>query len=183
MKHQPQAGAILMDPPWRGQGGEAHYDTMSIRRLLELPLASLAAENSHLYLWVPNGMIATGIKVAESFGFVVRNTITWIKNKPGRPTRYLQSNTEILLFCTRGDAPVKTRGQQTVIFAPVGVHSQKPDEQYAIISRLSEPPFVELFARTPAHSPEWLAWGMELEQADLTIPGFPIPADFTQEAA
>ena len=181
MTHKLQAGAVLMDPPYPGYGGG--YETLSRRRLLKFPLDHFTAPDSHLYLWVPNGMVADGVKLAENFGYTVRNVITWVKSRPGRPTRYLQANTELLLFCTRGDAPVKVRGQQTVMFAPTQLHSQKPDEQYAIIERLSEPPFLELFARTSARSKDWKAWGLELEDSDITVEGFPVSADFLKEAA
>ncbi len=62
-QQQLRAGACVMDPPWPGQG--VPYRTLSIRRILEFPLRELMAPNSHLYLWVPQGLVATGIKVAE----------------------------------------------------------------------------------------------------------------------
>jgi N6-adenosine-specific RNA methylase IME4 len=170
-----------------GVGGEKFYPTLSIQKILDLPIADLTADNSQCLLWVPNTqLLATAIRAVEGWGFVLRNVITWVKNKPGRPTRYLQSNTELLLFCTRGDAPARVRGQQTVIFAPIQAHSQKPDEQYAIAERVANPPFVfvELFARERPHalSSSWLVWGMDQPDSDLTIPALPIPADFLKEA-
>jgi N6-adenosine-specific RNA methylase IME4 len=182
-------GRSSLTPHGPGVGGEKHYPTLSIQKIMDLPVSELSAERSHLYMWVPNtALIATAIRAAEGYGYVLRNIITWIKNKPGRPTRYMQSNTELLLFCTRlgADAPVRVRGQQTVIFAPVQAHSQKPDEQYAIIERLSYPPFVELFARERPHhlSPSWSVWGDSLPDADFSLKdlGYPIPADFIEEA-
>jgi N6-adenosine-specific RNA methylase IME4 len=176
-----EAGAVLVDFPWPGQS--APYPTISIARIKEFPLRDVMAPNSHLYLWVPQGMVATGVHVAEHFGATVRGVITWVKSRPGRPTRYLQANTELLLFCTLGDAPVKIRGQQTVMFAPTMLHSQKPDEQYAIIERLSEPPYVEFFSRTEPRSSKWAAWGSELAHSDIVIPGWPVSSDFLREAA
>jgi N6-adenosine-specific RNA methylase IME4 len=182
MKQIKKARLVLMDPPWQGQGGEKFYDTMPIRRLLEFPLDRYVTTDSQLLLWVPNGMIDTGVHVAEQFGYTVRGVITWVKSKPGRPTRYLQANTELLLFCTRGDAPSRVRGQQSVMFAPTQLPSEKPAEQYAIAERLSEPPFLELFARTASKTSDWTSWGMELENAEMTVPEFPVPADFIEEA-
>lgn len=183
MKQPIKAGAILMDIPWPGMGGEKHYRTLSLQKILALPVTDFAAENSHLYLWVPNSLIATGVRVAETYGYTVRNVITWVKNRPSRPTRYLQPNTELLLFCTRGDAPARVLGQPTVIMAPVELHSQKPAEQYAVISRLSTPPFLEMFARARPALGDWLVWGDELPDSDISIPGYPTAADFTEEAA
>ncbi len=66
MTHKLQAGAVLMDPPYRGYGGG--YDTLSMRRLLEFPLHNFTAPDSHLYLWVPNGMVADGVTTFVEVG-------------------------------------------------------------------------------------------------------------------
>ncbi len=187
MKNQPKAGAILIDPPWPGVGGEKFYSTLSIQKIMDLPIAELASDAAHLYLWCPNtALVADAVRMIEKWGWVLRNTITWIKNKPGRPTRYMQSNTELLLFCTRrgADGAVRVRGQQTVIFAPVQAPSSKPDEQYAIVERLSYPPFIELFARERPHhlAPAWSIWGADIPDSDFKLEHFPIPADFIEES-
>ena len=41
---------ILADPPWPAQGGERHYRTMSLERIKGLPVADLAASDTHLWL-------------------------------------------------------------------------------------------------------------------------------------
>ena len=57
MKQYP---TILADPPWKygkgwGWGAGKYYSLMTLEEIcaLEIP----AAENAHLYLWVPNGIV------------------------------------------------------------------------------------------------------------------------------
>lgn len=51
-------------------------------------------------------------------------------------------------------------------------HSHKPEEQFAVIERLSDGPYLELFARR--HQPGWDCWGNEID-SDIVIPGYPVP--------
>lgn len=170
---------ILADPPWDiGQmdgryGAHKHYDLMPLERITHLPVADLAADNAHLYLWVINGAIREGIDVMEAWGFTYRAPLTWIKPRYGLG-QYLRQQTEHLLLGTRGRAPVKFRGQGTWMYAPLQDHSHKPEEQYAMIERLSDGPYLELFARR--RRPGWIAWGNEID-ADIVIPGYPVPSD------
>ncbi|GAB3990705.1 MT-A70 family methyltransferase [Nocardioides marmoraquaticus] len=170
--------AILADPPWDiDQGGPRgaarHYRVMSLRRIKNLPVRDLAADNAHLWLWVTNNTLRHGYDVAEAWGFTVRSPLTWVKFRIGLGA-YLRNSTEHLLFCTRGRAPVKFRSQPTWMQAPVQDHSHKPEEQYALIERVSPGPYLELFARR--RQPGWDAWGNQVE-SDVVIPGYPVPSD------
>jgi N6-adenosine-specific RNA methylase IME4 len=175
---------ILADPPWDiGQAGhlgaEAHYNLMTLNRIKSMPVADLAEDNAHLYLWVINGAIREGLDVMEAWGFTYRSPLTWIKPRIGLGN-YLRNQTEHILFGTRGKAPVKFRGQGTWTYAPLQDHSHKPEEQYAIIERLSHGPYLELFARR--RQPGWHVWGNQID-ADIVIPGYPVPSDATHRRA
>ncbi|MFJ8489442.1 MT-A70 family methyltransferase [Streptomyces sp. NPDC094038] len=172
---------ILADPPWshdqKGtKGAERHYPLMSLKRIKEMPVADLAEENSHLWLWCTNGSLRDAYDVAEGWGYTVRAPLTWIKFRLGLGS-HLRHATEHLLFCTRGTAPVNFRSQPTWMNAPVQAHSVKPDEQYAVIERISAGPYLELFARRrPPSTRDWSVWGNEVD-ADVRIPGYPVPSD------
>src|SRR4051812_32759072 len=61
-------GTILVDPPWRfsnrsGRVSPEHrrlwrYSTVATEDITSLPIGAVAAPNSHLYLWVPNALLA-----------------------------------------------------------------------------------------------------------------------------
>ncbi|MBJ6647135.1 MULTISPECIES: MT-A70 family methyltransferase [unclassified Streptomyces] len=172
---------ILADPPWDiqqkgGRGAERHYPLMTLERIKAMPVAELAEDDAHLWLWVTNATLREGYDVAESWGFTVRSPLTWIKFRLGLGV-YLRNATEHLLFATRGKAPVMFRAQPTWITAPVQDHSHKPEEQYPLIERLSPGPYLELFARRrPSSNLPWFVWGNQID-ADVSLPGYPVPSD------
>jgi N6-adenosine-specific RNA methylase IME4 len=63
---------ILADPPWRFQNRSgkvapehkrlARYETMDLQEICALPVAEIAAEPAHLYLWVPNALLPDGLR-------------------------------------------------------------------------------------------------------------------------
>ena len=178
---------ILADPPWdvqqRGKRGAAmHYDLMTLERIKAMPINSLAAEDAHLWLWCVNATLRDGYDVAEAWGFTVRSPLTWIKFRLGLGN-YLRNTTEHLLFCTRGKAPVNFRSQPTWINAPIQDHSHKPEEQYSVIERVSDGPYLELFARRrPPSNRPWFVWGDQID-SDIQILGYPVPGDIRTERA
>ena len=64
-------GTILADPPWQfqnrtGKVAPEHkrlnrYGTMTLDDICALPVDDIAAEPSHLYLWVPNALLPQGL--------------------------------------------------------------------------------------------------------------------------
>lgn len=171
---------IMADPPWdiqqkggiHSRGAQRHYNLMTLNEIKSLPVADLAnPESSHCWLWVTNATLRYGFDVMEAWGFTPRSTLTWIKPR-FTLGNYLRNATEHLLFGTRGKAPVLFNSQPTWMFAPLQDHSHKPEEQYAIIERVSPGPYLELFARR--HQPGWDAWGNEID-SDVDIPGYPVP--------
>ena len=72
-------GTILADPPWRfinrtGKVAPEHkrlarYDTMTTAEIAGLPVAQIAADRSHLYLWAPNALVPEAFEVMKSWGF------------------------------------------------------------------------------------------------------------------
>lgn len=170
---------ILADPPWninqRGRysnrSAESRYELMPLEIIKAMPVKDLCEENAHLYLWIPNGLLQEGLDVIKAWGFTFRSPIYWIKPRLGLGN-YIRNASETCLFATRGKAPVKFHAQPNWVFAPQQEHSHKPEEQFAIIERLSHGPYLELFARRRQLG--WDVWGNEIE-SDIIIPGYPVP--------
>ncbi|WP_255304267.1 MT-A70 family methyltransferase [Tsukamurella tyrosinosolvens] len=157
-----------------------HYPLLYTEEIFDMPVRDLAEDNSHLWLWCTNGTIREAYEVAKAWGFTVRSPLVWIKFRLGLGN-YLRNSNEILLFCTRGRAPVQFRSQPTWFNAPVAEHSKKPDEAVAIIERVSPGPYLELFARRqPFSRSDWSIWGLEVP-SDIEIPGYPVP-NYSQRA-
>lgn len=177
---QGKFGTILADPPWQfmnrtGKVAPEHvrlmrYPTMKLEEIAALPVGDLAAEKSHLYLWVPNALLREGLEVMTAWGFKYKSNIVWYKvRKDGGPDGrgvgfYFRNVTELVLFGTRGgirtDDPGRT--QVNIIRTRKREHSRKPDEMYKVVEQCSFGPYLELFARTPRRG--WVQWGNEIEQ-------------------
>jgi N6-adenosine-specific RNA methylase IME4 len=168
---------IMADPPWDieqggSRGANQHYSLMSLEQIKMMPIANLVnPESSHCWLWVTPAALRHGYDVLEAWGFTPRSVFSWIKPRLGLGN-YLRNATEHVLLGTRGKAPVLNKSQPNWLFAPVQDHSHKPEEQYAIIERVSPGPYLELFARRS--QPNWDAWGNEID-SDIEIAGYPVP--------
>ena len=177
---------ILADPPWQFQNRTgkmapehrrlSRYGTMGLADILQMPVADIAADTAHLYLWVPNAMLPEGLKVMAAWGFNYKSNIVWHKiRKDGGPDGrgvgfYFRNTTELLLFGVRGKnartlAP--GRRQVNIIKTRKREHSRKPDELYDVIEACSGGPFLELFARGPRKG--WTVLG---DQAEDYVPSW-----------
>jgi len=171
---------ILADPPWQfknrtGKMAPEHkrlsrYPTLPLQSIIKLPVKGVLNETAHLYLWVPNALIAEGIKVMESWGFTYKTNLIWYKvRKDGGPDRrgvgfYFRNVTEMILFGIHGKnartlQPGRT--QENIIVQRKREHSRKPDEQYKIIEDCSSGPYLELFSRGSRSG--WYCWGNEAQ--------------------
>ncbi len=180
---------ILADPPWRfsnrtGKMAPEHrrlsrYATMTNEEIMELPVAQLALPQSHLYLWVPNALIAEGLEVMRRWGFTYKTNLVWYKiRKDGGPDRrgvgfYFRNVTELVLFGIRGRIRTLPPGrrQENIISSQKRGHSRKPDELYDIIEACSPGPYLELFARYQRTG--WQQWGDEIAQNGTQIKVYP----------
>jgi len=171
---------VLVDPPWRfanrtGKMAPEHkrlarYETMSIEEICALPVAQVARDRAHIYLWVPNALLPWGLQAMQAWGFEYKTNLIWHKvRKDGGPDGrgvgfYFRNVTEMLLFGIRGkNNRTLAAGRRQVNFLATRKqeHSRKPDEQYAIIESCSEGPYLELFAR--GRRDGWTSWGAQAD--------------------
>jgi len=168
-------GTILADPPWRFSNrtgkiapeyaGRARYGSLALHEIAELPVNELALPQSHLYLWVPNALVAEGLDVMRQWGFEYKTNLVWYKiRKDGGPDGrgvgfYFRNVTELVLFGVRGSLRTRTAGrtQVNLLASRKREHSRKPDELHDIIEQCSPGPYIELFARHIRQG--WDHWG------------------------
>lgn len=173
-------GTILADPPWRFKNRTGRiapeyqrlhrYPSMSNEEIKDIPVPDLADNQSHLYLWVPNALIETGLAVMKHWGFEYKTNLVWYKvRKDGGPDGrgvgfYFRNVTELILFGVKGKVRTLTPGrtQVNLLATQRREHSRKPDELYDLIEQCSPGPYLELFARHPR--PEWVQWGNQIVQ-------------------
>jgi N6-adenosine-specific RNA methylase IME4 len=177
---------IYADPAWkhdaaynseraRLRGPERHYDGMSLDAIKALPVAQLAAKDCALFLWCVRAQMQEAREVIKAWGFEIKTSVfTWVKTTKhaegitlsgeglhwgmGSVTR---SNTEVVLLGTRGNPQRMAKDVHEVVIAPVGEHSEKPEEVRRRIERLYLGPYLELFARRDDVE-GWKQWGNEI---------------------
>jgi len=189
---------ILVDPPWdfrvwnkdtgNGRSPSAHYPTMSIDELCNLPVRDFAAENCALFMWCVWPSIFEFVPpLLKSWGFTYKtlgfewwklnqrwerfyNPMMLLTGQYHSLERlfamgmgyYSRANSEPCLLAVRGTMPVATRAERNYIIAPIREHSRKPDEQYGKIERLyPHRRYLELFARHKRVG--WSSWGNQVK--------------------
>lgn len=165
-------GCIVADPPWaypitqrlagknRRRTGAGSYSRMTVAEIAAFPVAALAADAAHLWLWTTTTGLLQGWHrtVADAWGFRAVSLLTWCKPGPPGLGTYLRSNTEHCVFAVRGwgtvpDLPARS----TWHVWPRGPHSEKPAAFGDLAEQVSPGPYVELFARQQRLG--WDAWG------------------------
>jgi N6-adenosine-specific RNA methylase IME4 len=167
-------GVIVADPPWRfepysretgmDRAADNHYPTSGVAEIAALPVPTIAADDCVLFLWATVPCLEYALVVLKAWGFVYRSQYVWVKDRIGLGF-WSRNKHEILLIGTRGHIPAPAPGTQwpSVIEAPVGAHSVKPEaalqmiEHYYLSLRK-----IELHRRGPARL-GWDAWGDEAE--------------------
>ena len=166
---------IYADPPWQfqnrtGKVAPEHkrlnrYETLQIDDIKKIPVADVAEEKCHLYLWIPNALLPEGLAVMQAWGFEYKTNLIWEKvRKDGMPDGrgvgfYFRNVTEMLLFGIKGNNNRTLdagRTQVNLIRAMKKEHSRKPEEFVQLIEKCSSAPFLELFAR--GNREEWDMW-------------------------
>lgn len=166
---------VLADPPWAERGGgkvkrgaDRHYPLLSESKIIEAMLMSKVwnsvGVNAHLWMWVTNNHLESGLFVMRSLGFKYKTNAVWAKDKIGLGY-YMRGQHELCLFGVRGKLPPK--GEAKKISTLVGKsqlprtkHSLKPDCFYDHVMSVSQGPYLEMFARHRQIG--WDAWGNEI---------------------
>lgn len=171
---------IVADPPWSierrlGKGGrrknatEVPYEFMSIEDIKALPVATLAADDSMLFMWATRKVFreGTAAEVARSWGFEPCGEVIWGLRNPGMGSSYVKNDHEPLLIAKRGGASLTAELSGVWYWrqfyevgaagVPQKVHSAKPEGFFEQVEQASPGPRVELFARTGRLG--WDHWG------------------------
>jgi N6-adenosine-specific RNA methylase IME4 len=196
---------IVADPPWpmpdtgvttrgeadtkggtwwgRHRGGTVTlgYPTMTLDEITTLPVAELAEDDAHLYLWTTNRFLEDAYAVARAWGFRVAQVLTWCKPPMGLGFGgAFTITTEFVLFARRGTLAHRQREdsswwQWSRVYENGHIkHSAKPDAFLDMVEQVSPGPYLELFARRNRLG--WDTWGNEaLEHVALAGEGMENP--------
>lgn len=165
---------VVADPPWSPSLGstwatattdkarpQKHYQTATLDEIKSH--APVTAPKAHLWLWALNQHIDWGYEVCRAWGFEPVQTLTWCK--PGLGVGRFQCNSEQIILARKGSRHGNPFGPTggTWFEWPRGRHSQKPDEFYDLVEKVSPGPYLEMYARQWREG--WDAVGDELPDA------------------
>lgn len=170
---------VCTDPPWMYHGSQSkmgaagnHY---TCRDLEDIP-SPMRFDPDIVYCWATCPRLDVAIEALRLWGLHYRGVaFVWVKTtKSGkvlsgigvRPT-HVKPTTEMVLVGSRQKTgrpvPLVKENIGQAVFAPRGVHSEKPQEVYNRIQELhgAGHTYIDMFARKPREG--WIVWGDEIK--------------------
>lgn len=171
---------IYADPPWSyndKMSGHSfsldhEYQTQSKDWIANLPVGSISATDSVLFLWAVSPLLPEALQVMKAWGFKYKTVaFCWIKKTVhGKQVhnlgRWTMGGMELCLLGTKGHPQRKVKNIKQTFEAIRTKHSQKPFEVRKFIEDLmGELPRVELFARNKRDG--WDVIGNDIDGKDI----------------
>ena len=163
---------------------DRHYETMTLDQIKALPIRDLVhPDGAVLHFWVIDTHVQMALDVIRSYGFTYKTVgFYWAKtNKDGSfftgmgfwtranpehayEAYFGESEQEVerSFLATVGQPKRVGKDVPRLIVAPRREHSRKPDEIHERIMRLTDGPYLELFARE--YREGWSSWGYEADK-------------------
>lgn len=163
--------SVIIDPPWPyarasrhaklkgyvSQEGNAQYATMSMEDLYSLPVSDVIdAREGYLFLWTVGPFIHEALRCMAAWGFDYKSQLCWVKAKgDGKAFSYsgygvgywFRGDHELVLVGKRPKAKSIRTNARSIILAPRGKHSAKPEALHDLVVRHFPGPYLEIFGR------------------------------------
>jgi N6-adenosine-specific RNA methylase IME4 len=157
---------VYADPPWKygnqttRASTDNHYQTMTVPEICAESVANVTADIAHLYLWTTAGFLREAFDVINAWGFTYKTNMVWTKPTMGIGN-YVRLSHEHLLIGVKGKTRTRGSNQMSWVQADRTKHSAKPDCFRAIIERMSDGPYLEMYGRKPVGG--WTVYGNQIE--------------------
>lgn len=172
---------LLRSPKGNRKSPDAHYATMSMNEIAEVPVADLLKPGGVAWVWMTWPLLPQQMDVARhAWGLTYKTGGDWAKRTVNGklrvgPGHIFRTVCEPFAIFVRGDKATGPRGRsvrnliETVeaesIDGLAREHSRKPEEAYQMMRKLMPRPLVlaDIFGRSEAHRANdgWITWGNE----------------------
>ncbi len=176
LRHQARSfGTIYADPAWALERNTNQFVThpqqhwLSVAELCRLPVAELAAPQSHLHLWTTNELLWESRTVLEAWGFAYRSLCVWVAPQ-SQPGIYWRQSHALCLLGVRGDCPFASEELMSWFEVDRPVTGEKPAEMRTRIQEVSPGPYLELFGGRQAAG--WTVFGDAVSTAPEEMESF-----------
>lgn len=158
---------IVIDPPWPMEKIERdvtpeqvafEYPTMQEAELAAMPLP--VADDCHVWVWTTHKFLPMCLRLLDVWGLKYVCTFVW--HKPGgfQPFGLPQYNCEFAVYARRGTPQfIDTKAFPVCFDAPRGKHSEKPEEFYDVVRRVTAGRRIDIFNRRQIDGFD--VWGKE----------------------
>lgn len=139
---------LVIDPPWHMEKIEREvaplqmgfdYPTMELDDIKKLTLVNdFAEDDCHVFLWTTQKYLPYAFDILSAWNLKYVFTMTWHKNGGFQPFNLPQYNSEFVLYGKRGNPLWKeTKNFNTCFSADRTKHSEKPQEFYDLLNRIT----------------------------------------------